>query len=201
MKKKKYILLFSIALAAVALSCSIDESKFPLPYNSRTTGAYLRIYRVSSNILDLNDLPNSGFEAIFEPVDEKNGDNLASIEFYVSFRNALGLSREVLVKTVDASVFSAVPAPTYSVYKRARIRVSGVEMQTALFNGLNTLGDPDGPGPINGATPASGLVAYTGLAAPALPGWIAGNALVLRWTQVLTNAGLTVNCGLFTVHC
>lgn len=180
MNYKKYGFIVAFIAAGISISCSVDESKFPLPYNDKTVGAYARLYKVSSNILDGTNQASSAFEAIFEPVDEANGDNTESIEFYVSHRRG-GLSDEVFVKSVSVAGFTAVPAPTISVYKRGVIRVTLPEMLTAL-EALVPVGDPDGAGPIAGASPVSGLQAYP---IPLAGSANVGDQFVLRWVQVL----------------
>jgi len=177
MNQKKYAFISAFILLGVVISCSVDESKFPLPYNARTTGAYLRMYRVTSNVFDVNNIAASAFETVYEPVDVKNGDDTDSIRFYVSFRRGAALSREMKVKAVSVSAFTKPASPTYSVYKRGAVRVT---MQEAL-NVLAPIAgiDPDGAGPIVGASPASGLSAY-----PVGP-TLADDQFIFRMIQVL----------------
>lgn len=184
MNYKKYVFILALITTGIVLSCSVDESKFPLPYNDKTVGAYARIYVVTSNVFDFVDQTNSAFEAIFEPVDEQDGDGTASLDFYVSHRRSGaggGLSNEVFVKSVDVSGFTAPAAPTYSVYKRGKIRITFPEILAALAP-LTAAGDPDGPGPIAGASPVSGLVAYPGNTTVTPPNT---DSYTLRWIQVL----------------
>lgn len=146
MNIKKYLAAGAFASAAIVMSCQPDESLYPLPYDDRGTGSYLRVYNITSNVWDLDDLTNSGFEAIYESVDRNFGADLTSIEFYATHRSgATGLiTDEVLVKTITdvTSLFSKVPEPTYSEYLRSTpIKVTATETLTAL-NTLTT--DPDG---------------------------------------------------------
>lgn len=172
--------IYSILLAVIIIggSCA-DDSLLPLPYNDRITGAYLRIYSQASNIFDLNDLANSGFEAVFEPVDENNGDDLASIDFFVSHRRGTDLTPEVFLKNVSASIFTQVPQPTYSVYKRGTIRLTANEILTALQT-ITT--DPDGDGvtaPIcTACIPLKGLAAFPG-------NFAAGDQINIRYEMVM----------------
>lgn len=173
MNHKKYWIVTALIATGLLVACSVDESKFPLPYNSRTTGAYARLYQIKSSSFAVGD-PLAAFQAIFEPVDGKDGNDTDSIMFYVSHRRGSSLSREVFVKAVpiDAS-FVKVPAPTYSVYRRGLVTITQAEMEAALapFAGI----DPDGP-----ATPtANFLAAYPGLPTNA------GDQFVIRWTQKL----------------
>jgi hypothetical protein len=164
-KMKKIVYTTLMLMLLVVVSCR-DESLYPLPYDDRTTGAYLRMYSISSNVFDLNDLNNSAFDVNWESVDENGGRNLQEIRFYVSHRRGTGLTNEVLVKTVDASGFQPVPQPTISDYVRARIRITANEVLTAL----NTItADPDGAGL---------LVGFPG-------SLIAADQIVFRWVQVL----------------
>ena len=184
MKIMKYIMALSLACLAMVMSCT-DESLFPLPYNDKDVAAYLRMYKITSNLFDLNDITNNagantGFEVTYEIVDEEYGDNLQEVEFYVSHRRGTGLTGEMLVKKVDASVFANVPEPTYSEYKRATIRLTYAEVAAALAK-LTT--DPDGASPC--ATPLTpqcsvvgGLVAYPGSLSNA-------DALIFRWLITL----------------
>jgi hypothetical protein len=163
MKKILYSTL--LLMLFIVMSCR-DESLYPLPYDSRTSGAYLRMYSIKSNVFDLNDLNNSGFEVVWESVDENGGKNLQEIQFWVSHRRGLGLTDEVLVKTVSASEFTEVPQPTISEYVRSTIRITANEVLTAL----NTItADPDGTG---------GLVGFPG-------NLIAADQIIFRWVQVL----------------
>lgn len=147
MKIKKYLLGAAMAVV-LAIGCSPDPNLYPLPYDSRETGSYLRVYQIVSNTWDLDDLANSGFTAIYESVDKAYGANLAKIEFYATYRKASTgfITDEVLVKTVDAAgiaaAFSKVPAPTASEYLRSTpITVTHAETLAAL----STLTvDPDG---------------------------------------------------------
>jgi hypothetical protein len=152
----------SIVMVMVAISCA-DDSLLPLPYNDRTTGAYLRIYSQTSNIIDLSDasLTNTGWDAVLEPVDVNGGNDLASIDFFVSHRRGTDLTQEVFLKNIDASIFSDVPEPTYSEYKRGLVRITASEILTAL---RTITADPDGDGvtaPICAAcVPLKGLAAF-----------------------------------------
>jgi hypothetical protein len=140
---KRYWLIGFFFINAIAISC-VDESLYPLPYDDRETGSYLRVYQIVSNVWDLDDLANSGFEAIYESVDENGGADLVSAEFYATHRSgATGrITNEVLVKTIDASSFAPVPEPTYSEYIRSTpIRITANETLAALQT-LTT--DPDG---------------------------------------------------------
>ncbi len=162
-----------------------DESLYPLPYDDRTSGHYLRIYKQTSAVLDFDDLANSAFEVVFESVDENGGADLQEVEFYATHRSgATGLiTDEVLVKTVSASAMGLanVPAPTYSEYLRsAPVRVTVTEITTALAT-LTT--DPDG----------IPLVDCTNLypdvcPAVAYPGSLAvADQILLRWRVRLTD--------------
>lgn len=147
MKIRKYI-LGTVLAVAVAVSCSPDESLYPLPYDSRATGSYLRAYRIVSNTWDLDDITNSGFEAIFESVDKNFGADLDEIKFFATHRSGSTgrITNEILVKTLTASeiatLFTKVPEPTYSDYLRsAPIRVTATETLAAL---ATLTVDPDG---------------------------------------------------------
>jgi hypothetical protein len=176
MKIKKYI-LGTVLAVAVAVSCSPDESLYPLPYDNRATGSYLRAYRIVSNTWDLDDIANSGFEGIFESVDKNLGADLDEIKFFATHRSgATGrITNEILVKTVTAAeiatLFTKVPEPTYSDYLRsAPIRVTATETLTAL---ATLTVDPDGTTcsgifpdvctmvafPVGGGAPLYGLAA------------------------------------------
>jgi hypothetical protein len=175
------ILFFSLA----ALTACRDESLYPLPYDNREVGAYLRMYSIASNVIDLNNTDASGFETTFEIVDKEYGNLLREIEFYATFRVASGLAsgqgitNEVFVKTVPASVFTDVPEPTYSEYKRATIRVTYAETLQALTTGAQ-VPPPPPPGRINQWPSLAQWVA--------MPGTVnAGDQIVYRWKIRLTN--------------
>jgi hypothetical protein len=130
---------------AFALGCVPDEGSYPLPYDDRETASYLRVISVSSFVWDLDDVANSGFEAVYESVDRNFGADLDRVEFYATYRSAAGaLTNEVLVKTVTFSEmgFTNVPEPTESKYLRSvPIKITAQE----TINRLSTLTvDPDG---------------------------------------------------------
>jgi hypothetical protein len=131
MKLKRYIFITILAIAGIGISCR-DESLYPLPYDDREVGAYMRLYSLSSNVFDLNNLANSGLDAVFEAVDGNGGNDLAELRIFVRHRRGTALTSEVAVKTIPASDFSDVPEPTYSEYRRARVRVTANETLAAL---------------------------------------------------------------------
>ncbi|MCK6617840.1 MAG: hypothetical protein L6Q51_09355 [Cyclobacteriaceae bacterium] len=184
MNLKKYILGVVLVAGMVTIACR-DESLYPLPYDDRTSGHYLRIYKVTSNVLEFNDLANSAVEFVFESVDEEKGALLEEVEFYATHRNGgTGLiTDEVLVTTIPASAMNlaAVPQPTYSEYLRSgAVRITAAQIQTALAT-LTT--DPDGiPGVdcSNIYPDVCPCVAY--------PGSLAlGDQILLRWKARLTD--------------
>lgn len=175
MRYRKYLAVISIISVGIFMSCR-DESLYPLPYNDRTTGAYLRMYSVATNVLDLNNFANSAFETDFEAVDAEYGDLLQSIEFYITYRASTapgGITNEVFLKSVPADgLFQDVPQPTYSLYKRGVVRITHAEMNTAL---LTTA--VQGP---NEFWPSLARKAnYTTM--------VTGDQVVLRWQIVLKN--------------
>ena len=131
MKLKKYTLVFALFLGGMGIACR-DESLYPLPYDDRQVGAYMRLYSLSSNIIDLNNLANGGLDGVFEAVDNNGGNNIQEFRIFVQHRRGTVLTSEVPVKTIPASEFTAVSEPTFSEYKRAKIRVTAAETLTAL---------------------------------------------------------------------
>ena len=131
MKISTYFKVGVLAVAGLFVSCR-DESLYPLPYDDREVGAYMRAYSQTSNIIDLNNLANSGFDILFEAVDEANGENLQEFRFFVSHRRGTAVTPEVAVKVIPASNFTSVPDPTVSPYKRGRVRITGQEALTVL---------------------------------------------------------------------
>ena len=131
MKFKRYSLLIALLLTVVGIGCR-DKDLYPLPYDDREVGAYMRLYSQTSNVIDLNDLGNSGLDAIFEAVDANGGNNLQEFRILVSHRRGAALSGEVPVKTIPGSAFSKAIEPTFSAYTRAKVRVSASEALTAL---------------------------------------------------------------------
>lgn len=180
MNVKKYILIATLSVAA--LSCK-DESLYPLPYEDRVTGAYLRIYKTNTSIWDLNDLNNSAFEAVYEIVDDNHGNNLASVDFYASYKDGNNkLTGEVLVKSIPGSNFAEVEEPTYSEYKRATIRITAAETLTAL-QAVSTL--PAAPVDKFGVSRWDSGLAYI----QNVPGTlVTGDQIVYRW-QIVMNDG------------
>lgn len=173
MNYKKYIMVVVLMAGVVLMACR-DESLYPLPYDDRTSGAYLRMYKITSNTWDVADLANSGFEVVYESVDKNGGSDLEEIDFYVTHRTgATGLiTREVLIKTVPATSFAAVAEPTFSEYLRsAPIRITATETMTAL---ATLSADPDG-NTCTGIPPdVCALVAYPGTVVP-------GDQIIYRW--------------------
>lgn len=169
MNFKKYTWLMALFIMGLGVACR-DESLYPLPYNDRVAGAYLRMYSITTNVFDFNNLASSGFDVTYEIVDEANGDNLQEVEFYVSMRRGTGVTGEALIKTIPGSDFAAVPEPTYSEYKRARIRLTATETLAALA-GITAAPPPTWP------SGSAGLV-YPGSVAVA-------DQIIYRWQIVL----------------
>lgn len=142
---KKYLLGILLVALGVIMACR-DESLYPLPYDDRTTAHYLRIYRATTNVLEIDDLPNSAFEFIFESVDSDKGRLLDTVTFFATLREgATGkITDEIKVKSVPASAmdFNFVPEPTYSEYLRSgRVRITYPEIHARL---ITLVDDPDG---------------------------------------------------------
>jgi len=171
MNFKRYTITLLVLAFALVIGCR-DESLYPLPYDDRSTGHYLRIYNISSNIWNRENLDASAFEAVYESVDAEQGNTLDSVSFFASFRRGAALTREVLVKRVHASEFNfaMVAEPTYSEYLRSTpYRVTALEVRNALQ--LRASIDPPGP-----------LAAY-----PADAGQL-GDIFIIRW-RVRTKDG------------
>jgi hypothetical protein len=175
MKFNKYVWIVAILLAGVT-SCR-DESLYPLPYNDRDFAAYLRMYSIASNVVDLNDPANSGFETIYEIVDKEGGNQLDSIRFYATFRKTTGstvgtgVTDEVFVKKLSAEgLFANVEEPTYSEFKRATIRITYNETLAALAT----------------APTQTGTEFWPSLARKiSFPAVLAGDQITYRWQIVM----------------
>jgi hypothetical protein len=179
MKFKRYSLVTALLLTVVGIGCR-DKDLYPLPYDDREVGAYMRLYSLTSNVIDLNDLANSGLDGIFEAVDGAGGNNLQEVQVFVSHRRGAGLTAEVALKIIPGSDFEKVAEPTFSEYKRAKVRVTAAEAQTAL---LTVTTDPDGSGP---------LVGYPGVLAVA-DQVIYRTAMVLKDGRTFTSTNTTPN--------
>ncbi len=131
MKFRKYTLLTASLLIVVVIGCR-DKDLYPLPYDDREVGAYMRLYSLTSNIIDLNNLANSGLDATFEAVDENGGQNVQEFRILVSHRRGASLSGEVAVKTISGASFVKATEPTFSEYTRAKVRVTANETLAAL---------------------------------------------------------------------
>lgn len=185
---------FSIFIAAaLVFSCEPNKDDFPLPFEDRETGSFLRVYKITSNVWDFDNLAGSGFEAIYESVDKNAGANLDRIEFYATHRSgATGLiTREILVKTLSAAdmSFAAVADPTYSEYLRsAPVKITATETLARLVT-LTT--DPDGI--VNGTTCTN--IFPKVCPAVAFPGTLAaGDRIVFRLKIIdKQGRGFTVN--------
>lgn len=184
MKLKKYLMALIVVAGTTFMACR-DESLYPLPYDDRTSAHYLRIYRATTNVLELDDLPNSAFEFVFESVDEQKGALLQEVEFYATFRSGSTgqITDEILVKTVPASAmnFNFVPEPTYSEYLRSGVvRITYPEIKAALET-LTT--DPDGTTCTNIYPDVCPAIAY-----PYGSGDLQlGDQIILRWKTRLTD--------------
>jgi len=149
MKIQKY-LAGAVMAVAVAVSCSPDPSLYPLPYDDRATGSYLRVYKINSTaweFAELGAVPNkNAFRAVYESVDKAFGADLKEIRFYATFRSGTSITAEVLVKTITQAEidtrFNAVPEPTYSDYLRSDVIEVTEEETLAALATLTT--DPDG---------------------------------------------------------
>ncbi|MBX2899746.1 MAG: hypothetical protein KF775_08845 [Cyclobacteriaceae bacterium] len=146
MKLNKYLAVGVLAAGGFISSCEPNEDLYPLPYDNRATGSFLRVIKINSNVWDLDDLANSGFEAVYESVDKNFGADLDRVEFYATHRSGATalITDEVLVKTLTAAQmnFAKVPEPTYSDYLRSGpIKITAQETLDALLT-LTT--DPDG---------------------------------------------------------
>ncbi|NBW36964.1 MAG: hypothetical protein EBR30_18440 [Cytophagia bacterium] len=152
MKMNRYIAIVTLALVSIVTGCEPNEDLYPLPYDNRDTGSFLRVIKISSFVWDLNDLANSGFEAVYESVDANFGADFDRAEFFATYRSVGGaITDEVLVKTLtfDQMNFAEVPGITGSKYLRTAtpVRITAQETLDAL-NTLTT--DPDGT--VNGTT-------------------------------------------------
>jgi hypothetical protein len=131
MKLNKFITFTAILMIVIGIGCR-DKGLYPLPYDDREVGAYIRLYSQTSNVIDLNDLANSGLDATFEAVDENGGQNIQEFRILVSHRRGASLSGEVAVKTIPGASFVKVTEPTFSEYTRAKVRVTANETLAAL---------------------------------------------------------------------
>lgn len=131
MKFKRYSLIIALLLTVVGIGCR-DKDLYPLPYDDREVGAYMRLYSQTSNVIDLNDLANSGLDGTFEAVDGAGGNNLQEFRILVRHRRGAALSGEVPLTTIAGADFAKVPEPTFSEYRRAKVRVSAAQALTAL---------------------------------------------------------------------
>jgi hypothetical protein len=146
MNFKRYLSYCLLIGFAAVFSCR-DTSLYPLPYDDRVTGHYLRVYSLSSNIWNRENLAASAFEAVYESIDAEKGNQLDSVIFYATFRRGQTITREVVIKRVPASQFNFAFAtqPAYSEYLRsAPFRITAAEVQSALQTLASA--DPDGAG-------------------------------------------------------
>lgn len=193
MNIKRYLAMGILLAGGIVMSCEPNEELFPLPYDNRETGSYLRVWKITSNVWDLNNLSNSAFEAVYESVDKNFGADLDRVEFFATHRSgATGLiTAEVLVKSIPASQMglAKVAEPTYSDYLRSQpIRITATETLAAL-NTLTT--DPDGlPNP----TTCTGIFPSV-CPAVAFPGSLAAGDRVIFRVKIYDNRGraFTVN--------
>lgn len=189
MNLKKYILGCVWVVVLFIIACR-DESKYPLPYDDRTTAHYLRIYRVTSNVFELNDLNNSAAEFVFESVDIQKGRLLQEVEFFITHRDASGrITGEARLVTVPASAmnFNFVPEPTYSEYLRsAPFRITYQQIYDLLNTHPVFQSDPDGvvgnPASCTGIYPnVCPAIAYHG------GDLLLNEQVIIRWKTRLTD--------------
>jgi hypothetical protein len=177
---KKILYTFGVFLSAACIfSCEPNKELYPLPYDDRPSSSYLRVYKITSNVWDLDNLNASGFEAVYESVDKNFGADLDKAEFFVTHRSgSTGLiTREILVKTLTAAEmgFAKVAEPTVSDYLRsAPIKITANEV-LAVLSTLTT--DPDG---VPNGTTCNGIFPKV-CPAVAFPGaFAAGDRVIIR---------------------
>ena len=98
---KNILYTFGVFLAAACIfSCEPNKELYPLPYDDRPSSSYLRVYKITSNVWDVNNLNASGFEAIYESVDKNFGADLDKAEFFATYRNGLSgnITKEISLK-------------------------------------------------------------------------------------------------------
>lgn len=128
MKKLQYLIL---AFFITLVGCE-DEDKIALQVQNAETGAFLRTLELKSGVYDLFNLGTTEFAVVLEESDASGGDELESMDVYVSYNDADGDDdvSEVLVKNVPASEFtegeSGLPNYTLVVSAREALSVLGV---------------------------------------------------------------------------
>lgn len=120
--------LIALTVLCFATACEDGDQEFDSIQENVTRGAVLRTIAVLENEV-LYDVANSalaggGFSVILEQQDQENGDQLASVEVFVGFRdNTEGGTDndrdEVLIETIPSSAFSTgefgLPRTAYSI--------------------------------------------------------------------------------------
>jgi hypothetical protein len=191
---KNIVYTFGVFLAAACIfSCEPNKELYPLPYDDRPSSSYLRVYKITSNVWDVNNLNASGFEAIYESVDKNFGADLAKAEFFATYRSgATGfITREILVKEINAADmgFAKVAEPTVSDYLRsAPVKITATEVLAKLST-LTT--DPDG---VPNGTTCNGIFPKV-CPAIAFPGTLAAGDRILIRIKIYDKQGraFTVN--------
>jgi len=126
-----------IALTAVFTlnACSDSDNVIDKVFDNVENGAVLRTISVNSQTLNSSD-PSSSFSVTVEEQDVEDGALLESVDVFVSIRdlspgNGTTTANDMLVKTIDASAFSAGPLGL----PRTTVEVTFAEAEAAM--GLN----------------------------------------------------------------
>lgn len=132
MKHLKYLL--GISLLIVATACEYNEDALPVNISEVTnnTGAYLRIISVAVPAIDLTYLhqDSSAYRIVGELYDRREGNDITTVQFFVSRTTTGRTLAEVPLKTYQRSAFT--PSNDYGNLPRATIDVKIGEIITAL---------------------------------------------------------------------
>lgn len=122
MKNKIINIFLAVAVAFTAFSCQESDNAIDQVFAGTTYGAILRTVSLNSGEFNSYDL-NSKFDVDIEEQDAQDGALLDNVEVFLQFKG-----REVLLKTIPASAFTAGP---YGL-PRTNVSVTLQEAVTAL---------------------------------------------------------------------
>lgn len=135
MKKLKFLILAFLITSVIGCE---QEEKIALQVENLETGAFLRTVELISGGFDFLNLDTAAFSVIVEESDSSEGEELESMDVYVSYRDGNGDEdlAEVFVKSISASEFttgeSGLPRYNLSVTAQEALSALGLSEDQLL---------------------------------------------------------------------
>lgn len=143
MKLNKIIYTLFLGLAALLVSCEVDEKK-PAPYDvgldNVPAGAYLKTLS-STTPINLFDIANNTFEVTLEHNDNADGSLLQDVSVFLAFDdNSIVADND---QSVAESLYTTIPASAFSAGNKPTVTYTDATPDALAFLGL-TEADLDG---------------------------------------------------------